>query len=858
MSSRSAALAAAGLALACAPAAAAAAPPIAINVSALAQSFEGIGALSGGGGVTRLLIDYPPEIREDIWDILFAPKKGASLQMIKVEIGGDTQSTEGTESSHMHTRDDLNCTRGYEWTVLEAAKARNPDIRTFGLTWGVPGWMSSFYSDDNIEYHTNWLQCAADFHAIDIDFLGIWNERGPDASWTKALRAALDAGGWHGTRLVYADTDWSVAAGVAADPALAAAVDVIGAHYPGAPSAAAYALNKTLWASEMWNLGKVNDWDGAAQLAHDLNQHAQWGLSSSIIWCLIFSWYAMLPFSRPTATNAGLGHALLVAAEPWSGNYIISPTIHVVAHHTQFAAPGWTYVAGAGMGALPGGGTYVTRVNTHVPAAALELSITIDVMGVAVPQAAAFSLAGLSPGRALPAALHVWTTTQAAPFAQQADVPVAPDGSFTLALPADAMVTVTTTVGQSAPAPRAPVPPSAPFPFPYADNFTGYALGAYARYFCDEGGVFVVDALPAGAYTRAPRAAGAPAAAAAATAVPGGTPAYHNVVDVVPIVWETNPLPYTLIGNENGGPGQGAWTDYSVTVSAALDPASAPGPPPGPELRATQDACGTASAAWTVRAGSLAAGAQLESAAHAGLCLAAATSNDPGYPSPEVVVDACAGNGRAWWTARASMQVYNNATDACLDELSSSKAPDDDLIAFPCKAPGDPSGNANQQWTARPSPLGGGAVELVSANSGLCVTAAGAVAPGGGAPYVMAALRINNYVRGGAPVQGYALYVYASPAPGAGGAWALRFGSTTLANGTTAAPILPGVFHELSVAAVGTRVTAALDGAALASVTDAKSAFGMAAMGSSWTKSWFMDFAVANVTAAWPAAGGRV
>jgi hypothetical protein len=36
-------------------------------------------------------------------------------------------------------RRDLNCSRGYEWDVLEAAKARNPDIKVYGLTWGVPG-----------------------------------------------------------------------------------------------------------------------------------------------------------------------------------------------------------------------------------------------------------------------------------------------------------------------------------------------------------------------------------------------------------------------------------------------------------------------------------------------------------------------------------------------------------------------------------------------------------------------------------------------------------------------------------------------------------------------------------------------
>lgn len=37
----------------------------------------------------------------------------ASLQILKVEIGGDMCSTEGSELSHMHTEDDLNCERAW-------------------------------------------------------------------------------------------------------------------------------------------------------------------------------------------------------------------------------------------------------------------------------------------------------------------------------------------------------------------------------------------------------------------------------------------------------------------------------------------------------------------------------------------------------------------------------------------------------------------------------------------------------------------------------------------------------------------------------------------------------------------------
>ena len=127
----------------------------------------------------------------------------------------------------MHVRGDLNCSRGYEWLVLAEAKKRNPAIRTYGLTvrglglpvvralrvqcaaaalraprpsfarprlyshpaqpppsfpspaqWGVPGWIGdgndtaspgNFYSQDNIDYHLSWLDCARDTWAVEVD-----------------------------------------------------------------------------------------------------------------------------------------------------------------------------------------------------------------------------------------------------------------------------------------------------------------------------------------------------------------------------------------------------------------------------------------------------------------------------------------------------------------------------------------------------------------------------------------------------------------------------------------------------------------------------------------------------------------
>ena len=58
-----------------------------------------------------------------VLDTLFTPGFGASLQILKVEIGGDAQSTDGSEPSHAHTRAELtkpNFKRGYEsWLMVE-------------------------------------------------------------------------------------------------------------------------------------------------------------------------------------------------------------------------------------------------------------------------------------------------------------------------------------------------------------------------------------------------------------------------------------------------------------------------------------------------------------------------------------------------------------------------------------------------------------------------------------------------------------------------------------------------------------------------------------------------------------------
>lgn len=101
------------------------------------RRFDGHGGLSAGAS-SRLLYDYPEPQRSQILDLLWLPNYGASLHICKVEIGGDVQSTDGTEASHQHTRfDDApeRFFRGYEWWLMVEAKKRNPNVITYVLSW---------------------------------------------------------------------------------------------------------------------------------------------------------------------------------------------------------------------------------------------------------------------------------------------------------------------------------------------------------------------------------------------------------------------------------------------------------------------------------------------------------------------------------------------------------------------------------------------------------------------------------------------------------------------------------------------------------------------------------------------------
>jgi hypothetical protein len=514
-----------------------AATTVTIDGNAGGRVLDGIGAISGGGGNSRLLMDYPEPQRSQILDYLFRPGYGAALQILKVEVGGDTNSTSGAEPSHKHTAADLDCNRGYEWWLMEQAKARNPNIKLAALSWGAPGWIGNgnFWSTDMINYLLAWLGCAGQ-HGLSIDYLGGWNERGFNKGWYESLNSALDSSGFSSVKIVADDTSWAVADEVVSDATFRAAVDVIGSHYvcgyrgaqSSCPSSAnALSSGKTLWASENGS----DDYNaGAVALARGINRdYIDGRMTAYINWPVIAALYPNLPF--PT-----MGVAL--APQPWSGFYSVGKSAWVIAHTTQFTAPGWRYLdpASGFLGGSRSNGSYVTLKSSNNR----DWSTVIETMDAGAAQTATFTVTGgLSTGT-----VHVWSSRlgsgSASDFLVHSGDLTPSGGSFSVTLQPGFVYTLTTTTGQGKG--TAASPGQSALALPYSDSYDGYAVGREARYVSDQQGAFEVTACGGGRAGRCVR----------------------QMTPRAPITWDALSDPYALVGDTG-------WSNYRVASDVLLE-----------------------------------------------------------------------------------------------------------------------------------------------------------------------------------------------------------------------------------------------------------------------------------------------
>jgi hypothetical protein len=518
--------------------------PILVDGTGGGRVFDGIGAVSGGGGNSRLLIDYSEPYRSQILDYLFKPGFGAALQIFKVEIGGDMNSTDGAEPSHMHSASDERYDRGYEWWLMEEAKKRNPKIKLVALSWGAPGWIGSgnFWSDDMIQYIVKWISHAQSDHNLTIDYIGGKNESDPyPTQWFIKLKSALANAGL-ATKIIGWDSGWSVADSMVSDPAFNAAVDVVGVHYPcgngdGDPAdvcdtttANARSLNKPLWASEH---GSQDSNDGAAAMARAINRdYIDGSLTAFINWPLVAALPPYLPF--PTT-------GLVVADQPWSGSYSVGKSVWVLAHTTQFVDPGWIYIDSA-MGYLGGARANGSYVTLKAPDRS-SYAMIVETSRALAPQTILVTLAGGLPT----GPVHVWETdlssAGADSFVSGADlVPV--DGKFWITLQPGHLYTLSSRSGAAKG--TTTIPPRADFSPSYSDDFESYAVGHEAKYLADQEGSFEVVAC--GGVGRTGQC-------------------LRQMAPTAPIYWHSHSgYPYAILGDR-------LWSNYSVGADIMFEEA---------------------------------------------------------------------------------------------------------------------------------------------------------------------------------------------------------------------------------------------------------------------------------------------
>jgi Glycosyl hydrolase family 59/Ricin-type beta-trefoil lectin domain len=510
------------------------------NGASAGRTFGGIGAISGGGGNTRLLTDYPATEQNEILNYLFTPDYGASLQILKVEIGGDTNSTDGSESSIEHTEGNISCNNGYEWWLMEQAKDRNPNIKFYGLAWGAPGWVGTFWSTATIDYLVSWLNCATS-HGLTISYLGGWNERSYDISWYEQLRTTLNDDGFSSVQIVADDTaGWDDASAIESNSTFANDVAILGAHYPCqggdggsattcTSSSTAEATGKPLWASE--NGSQDYNSGAEAMIRSIIRGYTDGEISAYINWPIIASVYPDLPYDTD---------GLIWANQPWSGWYSVGAQLWTAAQVTQFTEPGWQFL-NDGSGYLDGtesDGSYVTLKSTD----GTDYSTIIETTTATAAQTVTEDVSGgLSTGE-----VHVWASDLAAggPYMQNIENITPSSGSFSLTVEPGYVYSITTTTGQGVG--TATGPAQSGFALPYSDNFSSDTVGQQPKYLSQMQGAFEVEACAGGL----------------------SGDCLQQQAATTPIEWDDGANPYTIGGNLS-------WGNYTVSAKAYMEQAGA-------------------------------------------------------------------------------------------------------------------------------------------------------------------------------------------------------------------------------------------------------------------------------------------
>ena len=444
---------------------------IAVAAGHGSRVYDGVGAVLGGGGNARYLMDYPPAQRTQILDYLFKPGYGASLQLLKLEIGGDANSTDGSEPSIEHSAGHVNCYAGYEFSIASRALALNPRIKLYGLQWTGPGLIKSGanqrFTDRDISYLMSWLNCARR-RGLTISYLGGWNEtdNGTHAAWFRRLRRSLNAHGYRRVQLVAADSasrgGWHYV-GDKTIPILGThdiCGDPTGIEGPGTTCVSPWSMgqrtSQEMWASELGGMDAGAQPGCTTPCAPAMDRAVVRGyvdarLTGFLEWPVLDAMPPGLPYE-----NRGL----VTADQPWAGSYRVNAMTWAIAQLTQFAQPPhgstqWRYI-NQGSGFLQhnrADGSYVSLVR-DAGKQGTAWSTIIEATTATAAQRAVFQVTG---GDHLARRIvHVWasnlstngTSSPAQWFVRQASIRPSRSGQFSLVIRPGWVYSLTTTSGQ--------------------------------------------------------------------------------------------------------------------------------------------------------------------------------------------------------------------------------------------------------------------------------------------------------------------------------------------------------------------------------------------------------------------------
>ena len=178
---------------------------------------------------------------------------------------------------------------------------------------------------------------------------------------------------------------------MAQDPALKAAVDVVGNHtMADNPTPADVRKMLDEMGKPIWNTEEhvyKEGFDCEISLVQAFNKNfIESGVTKIVNWYLVASMYQLDPYTETPAA--------IVAREPWSGHYYPRHVLWGYAHYGQFSQVGWQYLNGA-CGKLAGGGTYVTLKSPGT-----DYSVIAETKGAGAAQKVTFVVSGgLSPGK---------------------------------------------------------------------------------------------------------------------------------------------------------------------------------------------------------------------------------------------------------------------------------------------------------------------------------------------------------------------------------------------------------------------------------------------------------------------------